>query len=84
MSMYFAGRRRNCCSRARLGGAGEYILLLAGAPAEVREVSDEEILRLARELAAQGLRSREVAREAAERLRVGRNRVYRLLMAEKE
>ena len=63
---------------------GEYILLLAGAPAEVREVSDEEILRLARELAAQGLRSREVAREAAERLRVGRNRVYSLLMAEKE
>ena len=31
-----------------------------------------------------GLRSREVAREAAERLRVGRNRVYSLLMAEKE
>ena len=59
---------------------GEYILILAGAPQQKAEITDQDILEAAKPLLAQGLRSKQVAQQVAVQLDVGKNRVYQLLM----
>lgn len=63
---------------------GEYILVLGGAPVAQEEVSDERILEAAEACLRRGMRSKEAARQVAEQLGVGRNRVYQLLLREQE
>jgi 16S rRNA (cytidine1402-2'-O)-methyltransferase len=78
---YWRGAAADAAAHFSEAARGEFVIVIAGAPARTVEVTDETIVAALRDALAQGASTRTAADDVAVALAVPRNRAYKLAVA---